>query len=279
MRVSDAEYFNSLITVFSTLPALFTSDAYIVLTDKEKLVAIKQAESFQLPIEEGMFLVKGGTSENAVKTKQRQAIHYNKDAFGVPIIDYAVPIINPNTGNVLGTITYGISRQKEDLVIEMSNELQAFSEELTASSEELASSTQELSSKSESVNHLMNETTAGITHMDEIVKYIKSVADTTNLLGLNAAIEAARAGEHGRGFSVVAGEIRKLAANSKDSTTQINQTLTEIKDNVNKILEVLHVFSTTSETQAAQAEQISAGSQRLTELSVKLLDFAEKLNN
>lgn len=279
MNIGDEEFFNSLKTVFIVLPQLFSSDVAMTLTNKEEYILFRQAKTFQLSVYEGMTIPQEGVSDKAIKTKQVHSLRYPKETFGFPIVAYGVPVINPDTGNLVGTVTYAISLEKENLTIEMANELLKFSEELAASSQELASSTEELSSNSQNVNHLINETQTGITSMDDIIKYIKGIADTTNLLGLNAAIEAARAGEQGKGFSVVAGEIRKLAANSKDSTAQINETLSRIKEDINSIISVLNGFSITSETQAAQAQQIAVGSQKLSELSTKLLKLSEDIHN
>lgn len=63
----------------------------------------------------------------------------------------------------------------------------------------------------------------------EIVDTMTGIAEQTNLLALNASIEAARAGEHGRGFTVVAGEVGKLAQESKESAEKIAKIIKEIQ--------------------------------------------------
>jgi len=67
----------------------------------------------------------------------------------------------------------------------------------------------------------------------EIIASVNDIADQSNLLALNAAIEAARAGEAGKGFAVVAGEVRNLAEQSRQATSQVKDILGEIQKSSN----------------------------------------------
>ncbi|WCN38556.1 methyl-accepting chemotaxis protein [Aneurinibacillus uraniidurans] len=87
--------------------------------------------------------------------------------------------------------------------------------------------------ESDTVIKLLDQRTKEIA---KILSVITDISAQTNLLALNAAIEAARAGEHGKGFAVVAEEVRKLADQSSQSSSQITKLIEEIhKDMENSI--------------------------------------------
>src|SRR5204862_2053088 len=105
----------------------------------------------------------------------------------------------------------------------------------------------------------------------EIIATVADIAEQTNLLALNAAIEASRAGEQGRGFSVVAGEVKALADQSKKATAQVRQILGEVQKATNAAVlsteEVTRGVTTAAAVAAQAGEAIKTLADTLAQTS------------
>jgi methyl-accepting chemotaxis protein len=84
----------------------------------------------------------------------------------------------------------------------------------------------------ETLSVKMNELYKKSGLISSIIGTIRNIASQTNLLALNASIEAARAGEQGRGFAVVAEEIRKLAEESSESVSEIDEIIKSVTEEI-----------------------------------------------
>ncbi|MDU9034572.1 methyl-accepting chemotaxis protein [Pseudomonas corrugata] len=93
----------------------------------------------------------------------------------------------------------------------------------------------EVGNSTEAMSHLKHESDK----IGSVLDVIKSVAQQTNLLALNAAIEAARAGEAGRGFAVVADEVRSLAQRTQKSTEEIEELILGLQSGTEKVASIM----------------------------------------
>ena len=125
--------------------------------------------------------------------------------------------------------TAQLSNQKAKHVADSAQRAAQISQNGRRSTEDVAAGMSRISQQMDAIAATMAQLSEQSQTIGQIIATVEDLAAQSNLLAVNAAIEAAKAGEHGRGFAVVAQEVRSLAEQSRQATTQVRSILDDIR--------------------------------------------------
>ncbi|ELP5730286.1 methyl-accepting chemotaxis protein [Vibrio vulnificus] len=145
-----------------------------------------------------------------------------------------------------------------------------------------------MSSNISTINQLetrLNESVSAVSELQRmsgqigsILDVIRSIAEQTNLLALNAAIEAARAGEQGRGFAVVADEVRVLASKTTQSTTEIESMISNLQSSSQSANSVIQSCMKDMEMSVEQASKANGAMEEIQALIIEISQMSTHIS-
>ncbi len=121
--------------------------------------------------------------------------------------------------------------------------------------------------------HQVEQLAGQVRDISKVLDVIRSIAEQTNLLALNAAIEAARAGEAGRGFAVVADEVRALAHRTQQSTQEIEQMIGDVHQGTDK---AVHAMQSSNERARSTLDLARTAGEALEDITRAISQISER---
>ena len=133
-----------------------------------------------------------------------------------------------NSTAVASATTQATANSEE--VVRATDQLSESIREISTQTSKCAATTAHAVTTSNETAGNINNLTASVVEIADVIGFISQIAQQTNLLALNATIEASRAGEAGKGFAVVASEVKSLARQTAEATDRIGNKISAVQD-------------------------------------------------
>jgi methyl-accepting chemotaxis protein len=210
----------------------------------------------------GSLLIASRTMNEAMQVIERRVAAFNANTAkfegAISSVIDTVSSASGNMGQTAGSLGRGATatRERANAVSAATQQAASNMETVAAATTELTASANEISqnvarsadiakvavSQVEEARHTVGSLSTATERIGTIVQLIEEIASQTNLLALNATIEAARAGEAGRGFSVVAQEVKSLAAQTARATHDISVSIAEVQSTTKAAVDAISMI-------------------------------------
>lgn len=257
---------------------LLPEGGFLWINDKEHFVKRQPSAKFDMTeLQVGTSVRVGSTADEAIKQKKLVLQDIDASVYGYPVIAASYPLIEEETGEAVGAFGISLPRKLADDLKHVAASLDEGLSGIATAVEQITASTNNVSTSQQQLHKEIEKSQDLLKQINDVMNFIKEIADETKMLGLNAAIEAARVGEAGRGFGVVAEEIRKLSTNSRETVEQIKVLTSQINESMDETAKGSESTVTVVEQTAAATEEVNASVEEMTALAQKLSHTAANL--
>ncbi|SFC91192.1 Methyl-accepting chemotaxis protein (MCP) signalling domain-containing protein [Bacillus sp. OV322] len=263
-------YIKALSIVHSMLPELS-----IGLANTEEWLVYYPGNKINIGLKPGQRINPKEPLADCIRNNERIEQDIPEELFGIPFTGLAAPILN--NGEVIGALAIQLQKQNERDLRNISEQIVDSITQANHRITNISNSAEGLAEITHTLLEQSNQAAKEVHNTDDVLSFIKRIADQTNLLGLNAAIEAARAGEKGAGFGVVANEIRKLSNETVSSTEKIRTILNNIQKSMTDITASIDKVVRVGNAQAESTEELSSFIVKIETMSKELNNYALKL--